>query len=233
MRIISGDAKGRKVGFKKAFSKKGEGSELRPTSAKVRQAVFNIIGDRINGAAFLDLYTGTGAVGIEALSRGAGKVVFVDDNVLRIGIIREMLEKFGFQDKAVVIKDDAKHFLRKIIQPRVPECPSPNASIEGFSWRSKFPGLAPRSGAGKTQSYFDIIFIDPPYTSGEIEMVLPLIGEKGILMDNGIIIVEHSSKKIPPFTFPLIKGGTSGLGSLKIIKTYKYGDTSLSLYRWD
>jgi len=199
MRISGGAAKGRKVGLKKAFAKKGETDELRPTSAKVRQAIFNILGnilgDKIVGSRFLDLYAGTGAVGIEALSRGAGKTVFVDDNSLRINIIKELLEKFGFKDRAGVVKDKASNFIRK------------------------------------SESVFDIIFVDPPYASGELDMVLPLIDEKAILGDNGIVIAEHSSKKTPPFTSPLDKGGIRGVGSLKLIKTYKYGDTSLTLYR--
>lgn len=185
MRISGGIAKGRKVGLRKAFVKKGEEDELRPTSAKVRQAIFNILGDRIIDAAFLDLYAGTGAVGIEALSRGAGKVFFVDDNSLRISIIKEFLEKFGFKDRAKVVKDKASNFIKK------------------------------------SESVFDIIFVDPPYASGELDMVLPLIDERGILGDNGVVIAEHSSKK------RLL----SEIGSLRLIKTYKYGDTSLSLYK--
>ncbi|MCL4536038.1 MAG: 16S rRNA (guanine(966)-N(2))-methyltransferase RsmD [Nitrospirae bacterium] len=189
MRISGGIAKGRRVGLKKAFAKKGETDELRPTSAKVRQAIFNILGnilgDKIVGSRFLDLYAGTGAVGIEALSRGAGKTVFVDDNSLRINIIKELLEKFGFKDRAGVVKDKASNFIRK------------------------------------SESVFDIIFVDPPYASGELDMVLPLIDEKAILGDNGIVIAEHLTKKI---LLPEI-------GSLKLIKTYKYGDTSLTLYR--
>lgn len=193
MRISGGAAKGRKVGVKKAFIQKGEGDELRPTSAKVRQAIFNILGERIIDAVFLDLYAGTGAVGVEALSRGAGKTVFVDDNSLRIRIIKEIAEKLGFKDRAVFVKDDAKHFLQKItLNPKL-----------------------------QTRYFFDIIFVDPPYASGELDAILPLIDEKDILRDNGIAITEHSSKKRLP----------EAIGRLKLIKNYKYGDTALSLYR--
>ena len=187
MRISGGIAKGRKVGLRKAFVKKGEAGELRPTSAKVRQAIFNILGDRIIDAVFLDLYAGTGAVGIEALSRGAEKVFFVDDNSLRISIIKELVEKFGFKDRAKVVKDRASNFIKK------------------------------------SESVFDIIFVDPPYASGELDIILPLIDEGSILGDNGVVIAEHSSKK------KLI----SEIGILGLIKTYKYGDTSLTLYRKD
>ncbi len=218
MRISAGAAKGRKVIFKKAFIKKGDADELRPTSAKVRQAIFNIIGGRIINAMFLDLYAGTGAVGIEALSRGAGKTVFVDDNSLRVNVIKEVLEKFGFKNRAKVVKDKASSYIKK------------------------------------SEFIFDIIFVDPPYASDEINTILPLIDETDILSDNGVVIAEHSSKKTPPLHPPLLrgeskggvplnKGGTKGGcapldkwraregGSLRLIKTYKYGDTSLTLYR--
>src|SRR5512135_1850951 len=107
MRISGGSAKGRKVGARKAFIAKGDSDELRPTAAKVRQAIFNILAGKIEGSRFLDLYAGTGAVGIEALSRGAGHVVFVEDSSARVGIIKNLLEKFGFTARASVIKAQA------------------------------------------------------------------------------------------------------------------------------
>lgn len=185
MRISAGAAKGRKVIFKKAFIKKGDADELRPTSAKVRQAIFNIIGGRIIDAVFLDLYAGTGAVGIEALSRGAGRVIFIDDNSDRVNIIKEIVERFGFKDRAGVIKNKALNYIKK-------------------------------SG-----SVFDIIFVDPPYASDEINTILPLIDETDILSDNGIVIAEHSSRRVLP----------QEMGRLRFQKKYQYGDTSLSIYK--
>ncbi len=113
MRISGGSAKGRKVGSRKAFVSKGDSDELRPTAAKVRQAIFNILAGRIEGCVFLDLYAGTGAVGIEALSRGAEHVVFVEDNASRVAIIKDLLEKFGFTEKASVIKAQTASYLKK------------------------------------------------------------------------------------------------------------------------
>ena len=72
-----------------------------------------------------------------------------------------------------------------------------------------------------TPNSFDIIFIDPPYASGEIDIILPLIHERAVLRENGVVIAEHSSKKALAHE----------IGSLKLMKTYKYGDTSLTLYR--
>ncbi len=113
MRISGGTAKGRKVGIKKAFLRRENSDELRPTSAKVRAAVFNILVGRIEGSAFLDLYAGTGAVGIEALSRGAGRVVFVEENHLRVNIIKEFVDRFGFAGKALVVRSRVRDFLEK------------------------------------------------------------------------------------------------------------------------
>jgi 16S rRNA (guanine(966)-N(2))-methyltransferase RsmD len=113
MRISGGTAKGRKVGIRKAFSQKAEGDELRPTSAKVREAIFNILTGRIEGSSFLDLYAGTGAVGIEALSRGAERVVYVEDNPGRVNIIREFVARFGFSDKALIVRGLVQDFLKK------------------------------------------------------------------------------------------------------------------------
>jgi len=113
MRISGGTAKGRKVGIKKAFLRREGGEELRPTPAKVRAAVFNILGGRIEDSAFLDLYAGTGAVGLEALSRGAGRVVFVEEDHMRANIIKDFVDRFGFREKALIVRTRVQDFLRK------------------------------------------------------------------------------------------------------------------------
>lgn len=118
MRIISGVAKGRRVGFRKAFLKQGEADELRPTSSKVREAVFDIIRDDLPGSEFLDLYAGTGGVGIEALSRGAGRVTFVESNGLRVKMINDLITRFNFKGRAVVVKGDAGGFLKKEVEKK-------------------------------------------------------------------------------------------------------------------
>jgi 16S rRNA (guanine966-N2)-methyltransferase len=185
MRISGGSAKGRKVGVKKAFASKGEGDELRPTSSKVREAIFNILSGRIDDCRFLDLYAGTGAVGIEALSRGARETVFVDNNAQRCAIIKDITEKFRFAERSMIMKSDAVSFLKKSFV-----------------------------------KYFDIIFIDPPYASDELEPTLKLIDDLDLLADEGVVIAEHSSKKT--LALPL--------RNLKLKKNYRYGDTTLTLY---
>jgi len=101
MRVISGVAKGRRL--KAPFGT----AILRPTSDKVREAVFDIIGPEIEDSRFLDLFCGTGAVGIEALSRGARGVVFVDNKSSAIDLLKDNLSKCGFDKDFEIIQCDA------------------------------------------------------------------------------------------------------------------------------
>jgi len=91
MRIISGKWKGRRFDLPK-------GVAARPTSDKIREAVFSILGDRVPGAHVLDLFCGSGAIGLEALSRGAAGAVFCDADKRCIARIRETLRAFGQPD---------------------------------------------------------------------------------------------------------------------------------------
>ena len=100
MRIIAGIYKGRKlIEFK--------GTDVRPTSDMARESLFNILRDRIEDAVFLDAFSGTGAVGIEALSRGAGKVFFNDLNRESIKIIKQNLEIIKSPNNAEISNGDA------------------------------------------------------------------------------------------------------------------------------
>lgn len=89
------------------------GSRVRPTSDKVKQALFNILGEKVLNAVFLDIYAGTGGIGIEALSRGAARVVFIDDSRVSLDTVRKNLEQTGFVDRAQVVPSKAETFIRK------------------------------------------------------------------------------------------------------------------------
>ncbi|MGE5596504.1 MAG: 16S rRNA (guanine(966)-N(2))-methyltransferase RsmD [Hyphomicrobiales bacterium] len=80
------------------------GVRLRPTSGLVREAIFNILGDLVDGARVLDLYAGTGALGIEALSRGAREAVFVEGDGATCQAILQTLARAGFSDRATVVR---------------------------------------------------------------------------------------------------------------------------------
>ncbi len=84
---------------------------MRPTLARVKEALFDIIVDRVNGSRFLDLYAGAGGVGIEALSRGAEKVVFVENHRPAVETIRGNLAACGFSSGFRVIRSDVLRFL--------------------------------------------------------------------------------------------------------------------------
>ncbi len=95
MRVIAGVAKG-------FLLRTLEGYRTRPTSDRVRGALFNILGQRLPGVLFLDLFAGSGAVGIEALSRGAALCVFVDSSRAACAVIRRNLVATGFSEQAEV-----------------------------------------------------------------------------------------------------------------------------------
>ena len=104
MRVISGIARGRKL-------REPQGAKIRPTSDKVKESVFNIIQFDIEGRRVLDLFAGSGQIGIEALSRGAKSVVFVDLAADAIKLIRENLKICGLSEMASVYARDAIRFL--------------------------------------------------------------------------------------------------------------------------
>jgi 16S rRNA (guanine(966)-N(2))-methyltransferase RsmD len=99
IRIIGGSVKGRRL--------KGPGKQnFRPTTGRVKEFIFSYLGEEIQDAVVLDLFAGTGSLGIEALSRGAYQVFFVEKNYTRIQIIHENLKRCGFINQAKVIHGD-------------------------------------------------------------------------------------------------------------------------------
>ena len=106
MRVITGTARGRKL-------RELEGMETRPTTDRVKEGLFNVIQFDIEGRRVLDLFAGTGQLGIEALSRGAAHCTFVDLRKEAVGIIRENLAITGFADQAQVVQGDYHAFLSR------------------------------------------------------------------------------------------------------------------------
>src|SRR5215468_4607133 len=106
MRVIAGTAKGRHL-------KLVPGEGTRPIMDRVKEALFNILGDNIRGSTFLDLYAGTGSVGIEALSRGAEYAAFVENARPASKTIEENLKITGLGDRAEIIRMDVREYLRQ------------------------------------------------------------------------------------------------------------------------
>jgi len=110
IRVIGGTAKGRRL-------KLVPGETSRPVMDRVKEALFNILGVGMREAAFLDLFAGTGSVGIEALSRGAASALFIDSDRMAIRTIHENLDHTGLAERATVLRASAFDYLRRP-QPR-------------------------------------------------------------------------------------------------------------------
>lgn len=167
MRIIGGHARGCTLA--------GPGKKkLRPTADKVRQALFNMI--EVEGDSFLDLFGGTGAVGCEALSRGAASVTVVEHHLPTVVVIRQNVEKVNkmLPDPAQtrVVKQDAVEFLR---------------------------------GCGQAGSRFDFIYCDPPYDWDGRSALLTAVFNARALLPDGILILEMPTKALQPPEFEPIK----------------------------
>lgn len=108
MRILSGQAKGRVL-------KTRDGKGTRPTDSRSREMLFNILGERVVGGRLLDLYAGTGAVGLEAMSRGAAQVVFVEQNAVAARIIRENVKILGWLEQTQVWQTTVKSALNQLL----------------------------------------------------------------------------------------------------------------------
>lgn len=107
MRIIAGEARGRKL-------KSIKSKNTRPTLDRVKEAIFNMIGPDIFGISGLDLFAGFGNLGLEAISRGADRIIFVENYFKNVKIIKENIILCGFTDRAEVVNEDVFSFLQRI-----------------------------------------------------------------------------------------------------------------------
>ena len=156
MRVIAGIHRSR-------ILKSLKGLALRPTSDRLRETLFNVLGSGVVGSRFLDLFGGTGAIGIEALSRGAAEVVFVENHPPAASLIRRNLASLGIRSGATVLAVDALRALEKL------------------AGRQKRDAVR-----------FDFIFLDPPYAAAkDYSRVLEFLGSADLLASGGIVIAEH------------------------------------------
>lgn len=143
-------------------------AQIRATEGKVRQALFNILGDFIQGARVADCFAGSGALGFEALSRGAAFVAFIEADTQAVLSIRENVERFS---EAL-----PREFYRIV-----------HMDVE----------RALRSLAGSEEP-FDLVLLDPPYGGDAAKKALNAVVEYAILAPAGIIIVEHHQRTVLP-----------------------------------
>ena len=152
VKIISGKYKGRVLD---GFDLKG----TRPTMDRVKESLFGMIQEKIEDSIVLDLFSGSGNLGIEALSEGAKFAYLVDNNRKAIDIIRKNITKIGIQEVEIICKD-YKNALQYL---------------------------------NDHHDKFDIIFLDPPYQTNDIEKSLELIYDYDLLQQEGIVVCESDS----------------------------------------
>jgi 16S rRNA (guanine966-N2)-methyltransferase len=109
MRIISGAQKGLRISS-------GKKARIRPSSDKARECIFNVLREEVSGKRVLDLFAGAGGLGLEALSRGAQSVTFVDASSQSINVLKGNLETLKLKDKSTVIKTDGLKAIKKLTQ---------------------------------------------------------------------------------------------------------------------
>jgi 16S rRNA (guanine(966)-N(2))-methyltransferase RsmD len=170
MRVIAGT-------FRSRLLKSLKGLALRPTSDRLRETLFNVLGSGVAGSRFLDLFAGTGAIGIEAVSRGASEVVFVENHPPAASLIRRNLQSLGIRSGVTVLGFDVLRGLGLLVAEKK------NAS-----------------------PFFDYIFLDPPYASVEdYSRVLKFIAGADLLASGGIVVAEHRRNFDLPDSFGALR----------------------------
>lgn len=176
MRIISGTSKGLKLRCL-------DTDDIRPTTDRVKQSIFNTIQYDISGSKVLDLFAGTGQLGIESLSRGANFCTFVDFSKKSINVVKENLIKSDFLSKSELLNFDFLTFLKS------------------------------------NKKIYDIIFLDPPYRKGFLNLVLDNLSES--TCKDSILICEHSKEEIYPEIINFIP----------IYRVKNYGNITVTIYK--
>lgn len=183
-RVIAGAAKGRRLAVP-------PGRGTRPTSDRAREGLFatlTAIRGTLAGAAVLDLYAGSGAVGLEALSRGAARTLFVEADARVARVIRENLRAVGLPG-GTVLADRVERALSR--------GPAGGAAAAGAAAESGPDAQAAGSASGGAG--YDVVFADPPYAAGdgEVTRMLSLLAEHGWLAADAIIVVERATRSGP------------------------------------
>ncbi len=162
MRVIAGKARGTRL-----LSLKG--ADVRPTLDRVKESFFNIVGPDLTGQRFLDGFAGTGSIGIEALSRGADRVVFVEKQGQAQRLILSNLEKCHFGRDAATGEAEKWALLKKDLFHALPLL-------------------------AQQDMRFDIVYLDPPFADDCYERCLLALAESPIVTDSTQVVVEHFRK---------------------------------------
>lgn len=211
MRIIAGSLKGRRID-----APVWEG--LRPTSDKLRETLFNVLAPRIDGARVLDGYAGTGAVGIEALSRGAAHVTFVERDPRAVKLIEANLERCGVGPARRRRADSWEKRGRDAWAAPAAAAPPPPAPAAGENRYAIIRAGFADAGKRLAGTAFDIVFLDPPYGAEALTAALaaaaPLVG------GGTLLVIEHARRDAAP----------EAAGGLARTRELLSGDSALTFY---
>ncbi len=172
MRVVTGEAKGRKLKGPKTIG-------TRPIIDRVKTALFDILSYHVEDARFLDLFAGTGSVGIEALSRGAAYATFIEMNYKVLKLVQENLQITQLANRAETLHMDAFKFLQ---------------SAEHTA--TSRPTLLP----------YDIIYVAPPQYQEMAARALGLLDSSSLLAEDGLVIIQiHPKERSAVATVPLTR----------------------------
>jgi 16S rRNA (guanine966-N2)-methyltransferase len=186
-RVIAGEAGGRRLAVP-------DGRDTRPTSDRAREGLFSTIASMLGslaGARVLDLYAGSGAVGLEALSRGAGHVLLVEHGARATRVIRENIEAIGLPG-AVLAADRVERVLAR--------GPAPAGGRDSTAPAGGRDSTAPAGGRDSPEEdRYDVVFADPPYALADaaVSQVLSLLIGQGWLAPGALVIVERATRSGP------------------------------------
>ena len=194
MRVIAGQYRSRRLQTLR-------GTALRPSSDRLRETLFNILGTAVEGAVFVDLFAGSGAVGIEALSRGARGAIFVENHAAGAALIARNLASLGIPVAAQVAS---------------------GKTFAGSAEILRMDAMDALERLDKGSAHIDFAYLDPPYADTRAyHEILDFLGESELLARGGSVIAEHRRKN----DLPAIAG------HLERTRVVEQGDTALSFYR--
>jgi 16S rRNA (guanine966-N2)-methyltransferase len=205
MRIIAGSFRSRTLAAPPGMS-------TRPTSDRLRETLFNVLAPRFQssardsvsgGAAFLDLYAGSGAVGLEAISRGAARATFVERASAALKVLHGNLARLAIGSGIRVHAKSVSAFLKSAARPD-----AQSANLES---------------ANPKPDRYDVVFLDPPYDEAkEYAITLELLGGAAleILAPGAVVVAEHRRKQSLDEQY----------GNLKRTRVLEQGDAALSFY---
>lgn len=196
MRVVTGEAKGRKLKAPKTMG-------TRPIIDRVKTALFDILSTEVEDARFLDLFGGTGSVGIEALSRGAASATFIEMNYKVLKLLRENLQSTQLADRAETMHGDAFKFLQAHAQA---DAPSVGTDLS------------------RPQRTYDMIYVAPPQYHEMAARALQLLDGSALVAPGGLVIVQIHPKE---------RAGVVAVQCthLHLEDERRYGSTLLLFYR--